>query len=109
MKKLLLAFLIVLVLSVPAFAATRGIALQIVDSNLAVSGNGTDVTYQIAITDPAMAPVYQGAIIDRVTVNLTNTDTATSFTTKLKNAIQARAQQDGFTVTVFVLPSFTVQ
>jgi hypothetical protein len=88
--------------------ATRGIAVKELECNLSVSGNGCDISYEIAITDPNMKPVYQGAIIDTVTVNLTNTDTLAQFETKLKNAIQARAAQDGFTVSVFVIPTYKV-
>jgi hypothetical protein len=86
--------------------ATRGIAVREVECNLAVSGNGADITYQIAITDPTMPPIFQGAIIDFVTINMTNTDTIATYFAKLKAAIQARAQQDGYTVTVFVTPSY---
>jgi len=88
--------------------ATRGIAVREVECNLAVSGNGADITYQIAITDPAMPPSFQGAIIDQITVNLTNTDTITSFETKVKNAIQAVANAKGFTVATFVIPTYKV-
>ena len=88
--------------------ATRGIAVRELECNLSVSGNGCDISYQIAIMDPAMPPVYQGAIIDTVTVNLTNTDTLTQFETKLKNAIQSVANANGFTVATFVIPTYKV-
>lgn len=88
--------------------ATRGIAVREIECNLAVGNNGCDITYQIAITDPTMPPVYMGAIIDEVKVNLTNTDTLAQFETKLKNAINARAQQDGYTVTIFVIPTYKI-
>lgn len=88
--------------------ATRGIAVRELDCNLSVSGNGCDITYQIAITDPTMPPSFMGAIIDQVTVNLTNTDTLTQFETKLKNAIQSVANANGYTCSVFVIPTYKV-
>jgi hypothetical protein len=108
LKKFIIALCLVLIVPVVTFAATRCIAIEVTDSNLAVSGNGADITYKIAITDPTMAPVFQGAIIDFVTANMTNTDTLTTFATKVKNAMQVRAGQSGFTCGTYVLPSYAV-
>lgn len=88
--------------------ATRGVCVRETECNLAVSGDGCDITYQIAITDPAMPPVFMGAIIDFIKVNMTSTDTITSYETKLKNAMQAIANANGFTIATFVIPTYKV-
>lgn len=88
--------------------ATRGICVRETECNLAVSGNGADITYQVAITDPAMPPVFMGAIIAEIKVNLTSTDTITSYENKIKAAMQAIANANGFTISTYVLPTYKV-